>query len=422
MLSEISIRGFKSLRDVSVRLPHFAVLFGPNAAGKSNFLDALHFLAGAVTRRSLQEALEAPVRGYPIESFTFPARGIAGLMAEDSAAFEISADLKAPISGSGSMPLRYRLGVQIQPRSGKLTVADERLERLSSHGRPMDGGKPRIEHEGGNVVVRKQKTGKPQHEPLQRNHTVASIPAFSGEYFPEIDALRREVSGWHTYYLDPRAAMREPRPPAEVTDIGLNGGQLSAFLYRLHNTPELRRHFESIVRMVRQVVPSVEQLRVELDEQRAQIDLLVQQNGAWFSNRVISEGTLRVIALAAISLNPWPARLIAIEEPENGVQPRRIEHIASILAFAAGIRQDNEQTQVIVNTHSPLFVAEAIKLQRHYPEKVGLFHVNHDGQGSLITRLGDPERLFEQFGVEKLLQSDDDARVQTLLLQGLLDE
>ena len=38
MLEQITIQGFKSLKQVSaLELPRLAVLFGPNAAGKSYF-------------------------------------------------------------------------------------------------------------------------------------------------------------------------------------------------------------------------------------------------------------------------------------------------------------------------------------------------------------------------------------------------
>ncbi len=39
MLKRIKIKGYKSLVDVDVSLRPLSVLFGPNAAGKSNFLD-----------------------------------------------------------------------------------------------------------------------------------------------------------------------------------------------------------------------------------------------------------------------------------------------------------------------------------------------------------------------------------------------
>jgi AAA15 family ATPase/GTPase len=41
MLKRVKIQGYKSLVDVEVKLQPLSVLFGPNAAGKSNFLDAL---------------------------------------------------------------------------------------------------------------------------------------------------------------------------------------------------------------------------------------------------------------------------------------------------------------------------------------------------------------------------------------------
>ena len=43
MLRRVHIKGYKSLADAEVFLQPLSVLFGPNAAGKSNFLDALHW-------------------------------------------------------------------------------------------------------------------------------------------------------------------------------------------------------------------------------------------------------------------------------------------------------------------------------------------------------------------------------------------
>ena len=71
MLNRIKIKGYKSLRDVEVRLQPLSVLFGPNAAGKSNFLDALQLLSKIVSSRTLKEAFDPPYRGKPLESFSF---------------------------------------------------------------------------------------------------------------------------------------------------------------------------------------------------------------------------------------------------------------------------------------------------------------------------------------------------------------
>ena len=45
MMQRISIQGYKSLTGFEVKLRPLSVLFGPNAVGKSNFLDALHLLS-----------------------------------------------------------------------------------------------------------------------------------------------------------------------------------------------------------------------------------------------------------------------------------------------------------------------------------------------------------------------------------------
>lgn len=76
VLTRFKVRGLKSLLDVDVSLPRLTVLFGPNAAGKSNFLDALQAFSRIATSRTLSDAFSPPFRGYPIEAFSFPAGGL----------------------------------------------------------------------------------------------------------------------------------------------------------------------------------------------------------------------------------------------------------------------------------------------------------------------------------------------------------
>ena len=93
MLKRIHIRGYKSLEDVEVRLSQLVILFGPNAAGKSNFLDGLQLLSKIGTSRTLKEAFEPPYRGKPLESFTIGRKGIKGLLEQERLSFSIEADL-----------------------------------------------------------------------------------------------------------------------------------------------------------------------------------------------------------------------------------------------------------------------------------------------------------------------------------------
>ena len=71
MLTKLTVRNFKSLVDVTVEFPRLAVLFGPNAAGKSNLLDAIAALSGIGNARTLSDVLDRPlpVRGHAFEAF-----------------------------------------------------------------------------------------------------------------------------------------------------------------------------------------------------------------------------------------------------------------------------------------------------------------------------------------------------------------
>ena len=75
MLKQLLVQGFKSLADIEVEFPALTVLFGPNASGKSNLLDALLILSRIATERTLANSFSGPVRGYPAELFRFPLCG-----------------------------------------------------------------------------------------------------------------------------------------------------------------------------------------------------------------------------------------------------------------------------------------------------------------------------------------------------------
>ncbi len=410
MLKSFHINGFKSLLSQEVKLPSLAVLFGPNAAGKSNVLDAILALSRIGTQRTLADALAAPLRGYPIEAFSFPAEGLSGLLAEKEASFEFDADL----DDVGGERYRYRVKVAIHPESGALSVIDEFLCTLARRtGETM--GSPRIETEGDHVLIRpRARPGRPRHEQLG-NYAVLSDPRLGGREFTAIERCRKELSGWRIYYLDPRVAMRQPRPPSEVSDIGVLGENIAPFLYRLRSEKE--KNFLAIKRTLKSIIPSVDDLNVDLDKRRGIVDVLVRQDGVEYSSRIISEGTLRVLALCSIAANPWNGRLLAFEEPENGVHPRRIELAAKLLASLA-----DRDIQTIVSTHSPLFCTAILKEARDTKRDIGLLRVTKGPAGTEIRSFDPAGPLFTDHEIRDALSSDrEDGHFENLLLRGLLD-
>ena len=93
MIRRIKIRGFKSLHDVEIHLERLSVLFGPNAVGKSNLLDALSLVSRVVQSKTLNDAFSPPFRGKAIESFTYPEGGLEELVRQESATFSVEVDV-----------------------------------------------------------------------------------------------------------------------------------------------------------------------------------------------------------------------------------------------------------------------------------------------------------------------------------------
>lgn len=411
MLKSLKVRNFKSLRDVAIEFPAVTVLFGPNAAGKSNLLDAIQALSRIGTERTLADALSEPIRGYPIEAFTFPPGGLAELLGQKSAAFTLEAEVAA-----GKDEYRYRIEVTIEPASGRLSVADEYLAQLTARGEPR--GRPAVERVAGNLHIRrKSRPAHPRQEPLGANHSILSDPRLGGNEYRWLEAVRQELSDWRTYYLDPRGAMRSAQPPSDVRDIGLLGGDIAPFLYKLR--AEKPKHFEAIKRTLRSLVPSVEDLSVDLDKRRGTLDLWIRHGGIDYSSRIVSEGTLRVLALCAIAVNPWGGSLLAFEEPENGVHPRRLELITPLLCSLAM----EANRQVVVTTHSPLFCDAMLRQARSAPGQVKLFRVGRDRDATFIEPFDVSGPLFADRDIaEALTSGTEDGLFESLLLRGMLDE
>jgi predicted ATPase len=410
MLKRLTVRGFKSLENVTVEFPRLAVLFGPNAAGKSNLLDAIQALSRIGTQRTLADALAEPIRGYPVESFCFPSGGLAELLASRSASFSVEADLTRDKEA-----YRYRVTVEITPGSGTLAVADEFLSALGKDGQPK--GAPGIEQVDGKLRVRRRsEAGRPRNESLRQNYAQLSDQRLGAPQYPSLERARSELAGWRTYYLDPRVAMRVAQPPSDVRDIGVLGGEIAPFLYRLR--AEHPKRFQAVSRTLRAIVPSVEELTVDLDRRRGTLDILIRQDGVDYSSRIVSEGTLRVLALCAITINPWGGSLLAFEEPENGVHPRRLELIAQLLLSLA----TEHQRQVVITTHSPLFCDSVLKGARSCPADVGLFSVRRDGHATVVRPFDVTGPLFTDGEIaEALTSGTEDGLFESLLLRGMLD-
>lgn len=371
MLRRIRIRNYKSLQDVEVHLQPLTVLFGSNAAGKSNFLDALQLLSRLATSRNLNEAFNPPYRGTPLESFAFGTDGIEGLLKRETVSFSFEADVELSSSVVTSAEkqiremrlstikedekeilvrekyLRYGIEIEISPRSGLLRVADEYLIALNSKGGPSRRHGPFLDRVEDRILIHPDgRNGYPAYIERYLDHSLLSRPVYAPHY-PHLVAMRQELASWYFFYFEPRERMRLPNPVKEVRHIGLMGEELAAFLNTLKVLEP--QQFKAVERALHTVIPSINGIEVGVNH-IGQVELNLREGATAIPASLVSEGTLRLLGLLALGGVKEPASLIGFEEPENGIHPRRIQLIAEYLKSST----QGGQSQIVVTTHSPL--------------------------------------------------------------------
>ena len=424
MIRRVKIEGYKSLRAVEVELKPLSIVFGPNAAGKSNLFDALALLARMVTQRNLREAFEQH-RGAPLEAFFVGNGGIERLLQARTAEFRMEVDVELsqgvistvekliqemrsgmPEEGEKAPPkqrikhnyLRYALTVEIMTETGHLRVKDESLRALNNDGTERLSRSAFVERNEDHFSLRVEGQAHPSKHEIGLDHTLVSTPLYAPHY-PHITAFKEELLRWRFYYLEPRNLMRNDNPLQEVRSLDAEGSNLAAFYNSLKASNP--RQFANINRTIPLLLPRVERIDVERTP-LGDLQLRVFESGIPFPARLVSEGTLRILGLLAITNALTPAAVVGYEEPENGVHPRRLELIARLLKSAA----EPTETQFLINTHSSEF-------PEFFGKEAAFINCRKEGPCTTFEALT-YDKMFFRSSVEEGLSEDDEPSVTTL--------
>jgi predicted ATPase len=416
MIRRVRIDGYKSFSNTELKLAPLTLILGPNATGKSNLFDALRLLSRIATSHSLQEAF-TDHRGDPIEAFSYNEGEVYALLQKNIARFtiEVDVELNQAVKSRteqliqrhvGSLNetanrrhskkysvreslLRYRISVSINPQTGALRVEDEELlglvETHDGHLCPNEKIKPFIEKVGNRLHLWVEGQDSFVEYETELDYAIVSQPLYP-LYHPHLIALREELASWQFYYFEPHL-MREASPIKESYTITPFGGDIAAFYWTLQRTrPE---QFRNIEKTLQTFIPTIEGIQIEVTKDGL-LRLKVKEDGVEHSVKVVSEGTLRLLALLAILSPQNPASVICIEEPENGVHPKRLRHMARLLQNAS------EKRQIIANTHS------ALLLDYFDSEKIGIVQCFKKDKQTHFQTLNQVESLSRKSEVDNV--------------------
>ncbi len=148
-----------------------------------------------------------------------------------------------------------------------------------------------------------------------------------------------------------------------------------------------RKRFFALVDALRELVPGLEEVEIATPESNTRrIDLVIEQ-GLRIPADQASAGLRLLIFFAALAYHPSPPKLVLLEEPENGVHPKRLGDVMRLLReITRGVHGDSA-AQVVLTTHSP-HLLDFVDLNT---DQVLVFHRNKDG--SRTAKPADPDRL-----------------------------
>lgn len=374
----IEALGYRSLRYASCRLRRFHVLVGPNASGKSTFLDVPAFL-GDVLRAGLTSAVEGepkfgiPHRAPDAQQLTWMRQRNTFEMAIE---VWIPEELRGRLKNGNVALCRYEITVDV---SGPLRMVSENFWL-----RPLQPSS-----ESNQKALFPEPAAPPEsivHAPRKRTPAGWMKVVGRGEE-PERVTFRSETSGWNNPFrvaADKAAlaslpedeerfpvatwfrrlltegvqrlvlasgAMRLPSPPGRARGYLPDGSNLPWVVHALEK--EQPGRLLDWVAHVREALPDIERIETrEREEDRHRYLMLHYKSGLTIPSWLVSDGTLRLLALTLLAYIPDLTGIYLIEEPENGIHPRAVETVFQSLSSVYG-------AQVLLATHSPVILSLA---------------------------------------------------------------
>lgn len=371
-LQSVSVKGFRSIRDVALELSPINVLIGPNGAGKSSFLAFLKMMP-LLRTRSLRTYVGA----------TGGAAAMLHYGPKLTPMMEFRLEFVEDQQGSAySAQLAHAAG-------DSFVFLDESVSVRSSHEQGW----------------RKHSLGAGHSESLLED--LANDP--SQPVVGVVNWWLEQMSFFHFHDTSMNAALRTNASVSRYHYLDSDGGNLAAYLLWLSQADDRGAAvaWKRINLLVREVAPFIKRLKPTpvgvLDPNSFDITTAtnasirldwIDQNDAIFGPHQLSDGTLRAIALITALAQPsatLPA-VMSIDEPELGLHP-------SALGVLAGqIRSASTRSQIILATQSPTL------LDHFAPDEV-LVTENREG-ATHIQRL-DSEQLAEWTAKYKLSELFD---------------
>ncbi|MGB5156907.1 AAA family ATPase [Desulfobacterium sp. N47] len=366
MICSVEALNYRCLRYIKKDLGSFHILVGPNASGKSTFLDVISFL-GDVVREGPENAVRKRTPNYNDLIWLKKGRF-----------FELAIEMNIPdkyqeiIGRTGNC--RYEIAVGDIPETGEFGILSETmwfkpvqktvkrtLELFPNFVETPSSIVVRGTKKNWKKIVNKVKGGNDNFyaETKGFDHAFKLSPQKSAlgnlpedeSKFPVATWLKRTLMQGVQVLMLNSEIMRKPSPPGMPKYFRTDGSNLPWVVDRLRT--EYPDKFKDWIEHIRTALPDLKNIKTVLrDEDKHRYIVLSYQNNFEAPSWMVSDGTLRMLALTILAYLPDIEGTLLIEEPENGIHPKAIETVFQSLSSVYN-------AQVLIATHSPVIISAA---------------------------------------------------------------
>jgi predicted ATPase len=404
MLKAITLNDFKSYRQARLPLAPLTVMIGANASGKSNAIEGMRLLSWLAQGQRLS-AIQ-----YAVQGGDKVVRGrVEDLAYEQGELFGFGVETDTDEWNSLSMGLTRRIdGLHITTETlthEGATVPIYTLDQPSGR-------------QGTDASVAYNNFTRGRNKPhvicsdqiaiFTQLTTPAAFDATHKASRERIPNVMKQLEQWLSamLFLDPvPAQMRGYEFPSDSVLQG-NGKNVSAVLYNLwwedtqyqidlfgssdQSVPEKQKRQDINRQSILGFIQSLPEQDISglsfLQEPRGGVMVKLTETFGGRSKEydasLLSDGTLRVLAIAAAMLSAPEGSLVVIEEIDNGVHPSRAHHLLQQIQQIAQERS----LRVLLSTHNPAML-DALP-DSAVPDVVFCYRDPEDGSSRLV-RLAD---------------------------------